>query len=439
MMTRILNAMVWLLPLGLCGCPSNESCNASPSSNPDIPVALLVVGEPVEMTLSAFENGGCAPVGVLPERLTVEITRPDGQLVPNEATVDEPRAHRGLLRFTPENPGLHHFLATFEPVGGIEQFDLHVARDRSAEAPLTSHRSTCNTLERTDHGSLVCSSQVFRADGFLLANLPEGRTAVAGNVVWVADNTRIQRYVDTGTKLELSATLSHAEGAAAFLMATPDELLVLYPLALQRLTFDGAALVSTGRTAWAGATPIDISSQRLQGVLLRSGPRVALVSSAPASEGQGLQACAYQLEAAGPVRTGEPCQFLAGSLLGYERSVLWMGTPAPVTLRTETLRRMEWTGNQLETRGSLFVGPSLGVDTSGIRGPTSVPILKGAPYELRGLPIRASVPVYLPGEDQLSLEVLDTEIEYPQASPTLFWGTPRNGSGTRIRTRPLPP
>lgn len=444
MMTRLFNARVWLLTLGLCGCssPPDTPCDTTPDPTPATLMALLVVGEPVRMSLSPFESGGCAPVGVLPERLTAELTGPDGQVVPSEASMNLPISLNGTLQFTPQKPGLHHFIAAFEPVGGLQQFDLHAARDGSAQAPLTRHTGSCQTLERTDHGSLVCGSQVIRADGFLLANLPAGRTAVAGNVVWLAGSTRIQRYVDTGTgtKLELSATLNHTEGAAGFIMATPDELLVLYPQALQRFTFDGAVLVSTGRTAWQGSdTPIDVSSLRLPGLLLRSGSSLALVSRDPPTPQQWVQACAYRLEASGPVRTGEPCQPLKDRLLGYERSVLWMGTPISGRSGIETLHRMEWTGSRLEPRGSLSVGPSLGVGVSGIQGPTAVPILRGSANEPRGLPLRAGVPVYLPGEDRLVIESLDGDIADPQASSTLFWGTSRGGSGSRIRQRPSTP
>ncbi len=444
MMTRLFNAMVWLLPLGLWGCSSSSDtpCNTTPDPTPNPFMALLVVGEPVRMSLSPFESGGCAPVGVLPERLTAELTGPDGQVVPSEASMNLPISLNGTLRFTPQSPGLHHFIAAFEPVGGLQQFELHAARDGSAKAPLTKYTGSCQTLERTDHGSLVCSSQVIRADGFLLANLPAGRTAVAGNVVWLAGSTRIQRYVDTGTgtTLELSATLNHTEGAAGFIMATPDELLVLYPQALRRFTFDGTALVSTGRTAWAGSdTLVNVSSLRIPGLLLRSGDRLALISHDPPSPQQWLQACAYQLEASGPVRTSEPCQPLSDRLLGYERSVLWMGTPIFGRHGIETLHRMEWTGSRMEPRGSLSVGPSLGVGVSSVQGPTAVPILRGAPYELRGLPLRAGVPVYLPGEDRLAIESLDVDIADPQASSTLLWGTSRSGSGSRIRQRPSTP
>jgi hypothetical protein len=244
--------------------------------------------------------------------------------------------------------------------------------------------------------------------------------------------------VDTGTKLELSATLSHTEGSAGFLLATADELLVLYPQALQRITFDGAALVSTGRTAWAGA-PAPVNGYGLQGLLLRTGPWLALVSRASASEGQGLQACAYQLGAAGLVRTGEPCQPLSGTLLGFEPSVLWMGDPFPGRSDIETLRRMEWTGNRLETRGSLIVGSSLRFIPSDMKGSMAVPVLGGESYEVLGLPIRAGVPVYLPEEGQLVIESLDKEIPQPRASSTLLWGSPQRGSGSRIRLRPSPP
>ena len=445
MLTRLFKAMLWLLPLGLCGCPTSPDtpCNSVPNPSRAIPKALLVVGEPVRMSLSPFESGGCAPVGVLPERVTAEITGPDGQPVPNEASINRPSSINGLLQFTPQKPGLHHFLAAFEPVGGIQQFELYAARNRSADAPLTSLTGGgCHSLERTDHGSVVCSNQVFRRDGWLLANLPAGRTAVAGNVVWLAGSTRIERYVDTGTgtKLELSATLEHTESTAAFILASPDELLVLYPLAIQRFTFDGTRLVSTGRTVWEGTnTPIDMSSQLLLGVLLRSGSQLALVSRTSAPGGGGVQVCGYQLEASGAVRTGEPCQFPPGSVVGYERSMLWMTTSDPGSSRADSLRREEWTGTRLETRGSLRVSQSLGVGTSHIYGPTSVPILKGNSFELRGLPVRAGVPVYVPGEEQLAIEVLDVGIEDPEVSSTLLWGTPSSGTGTRIRTRPLPP
>jgi hypothetical protein len=439
MMMRIFSTMVWLLPLGLCGCPSDESCPSTPDLSPFSIVALLVVDEPVKLNLYPFENGGCAPPGVMPDSITAEITGPDGQPIPNESSMNLPSSLTGTVRFTLEKPGPHHFLTAFEPVGGLLQFDLHAARDRSSEAAMKSLSSACTTLERTDLGSWVCNSQVFRGDQSFLLNLPSGRIAVAGNVVWVAGGQQIHRYVDTGTKLELSATLSHTEGAAAFLLASPDELLVLHAQSLLRVAFDGTALVFTGRTAWAGApAPID-NNESLQGLLLRTGSGLALVSRAKASEAQSLQACAYQLEASGMVRTAEPCQPLTGMLLGYERSVLWMGALSPGTRDVEALHHMEWTGSRLETRGSLIVGSSLQITRSGTQGSTSIPVLAGAPYEIRGLPIRAGVPVYRPEEGQVSLELLDKEITQPSASSTLLWGAPKSGTGSRIRLRPTAP
>ncbi|MDY7227799.1 hypothetical protein [Hyalangium rubrum] len=430
----LLPALLFLL--GLCAC-SEEPCVPNDSTGRP-PFGLLVTGERVDISLYPFDNGGCVPEGVVPTRFTAEVSGPDGQPVPNEALLGSSSGVPATLRLTPETPGRHHMLVAFEPVGGLQQFDLQVAKDRTRESTLERVPDACRTLERTARGAWLCDTRVFR-EGITKQTLPDGRQAVSGDVVWVVNEQETRRYVDRGDQLELTAVQPHFEGPPKALLATDEELVVLHNQRLQRLRFDGTTLVLTASTDWGGADPSSGATASL-GLLLRTGDRLAVIGYRPAL-GNRLSLCAYQLEADRIALTQEPCQILSGSLMGFEGSVLWMGEPSPTTSLLLSLHRLEWTGSQLEPRGSLFLDETLPLIVQRMDRTSTVPVL-GMGFPLRGIPARTGVPVYSPERGEVYLEHLDAESIEPQASTNLFWSSAPNGStepGTRIRLRPSTP
>ena len=360
--------------------------------------------------------------------------------MPHQSTLGPGHRDNATLEFTPTALGLHHVFAAFDPVGGIHQFDLYAVRDRSSEAPRHLLGPRCRGLERTTRGAWVCDSQVLR-EGAAAQQLPNGKLAVAGDVVWVVETQRIHRFVDDGQTLAATASLSHSQGTAGFLLASESELVVLHGGALQRITFDGTQLTSTGVTPWAPEGSFPLGTNAPQGILLRTGEALAVVSRPPSSAGPlRLQACGYQLDGGRFTRTAEPCQLLDGDVVGFEPSVLWLAERDSSTNTAENLLRLEWTGTRLVPRASLWVGP-LSLVLVELDRPAIVPVFATV-VQWPASSILTAIPVYVPEEGRLRLEHLEGEFAFPLASPTLFWGEPFRGGATartQVRLRPSTP
>jgi hypothetical protein len=436
----LLRPLGWRLALPLLlllmGCPGEVPCFVA-----NLPVrqpAFMLVGEPTRLSIAPQIPGECdGPMNVPPRSLTVEILDPDQQPVAHQATLGNPTSAHATLLFTPTRPGPHHVFAAFDPVGGIHQFDIHAAHDRSRQAPITQLNSACQVLERTARGTWICNAAVFR-DGALVEQLPQGRLAVAGDVVWVVGAQQLHRFVDTGGPLLVpSASLEHRMGLPEFLLASADELVVLYGGTLQRVTFSGTTLTPTGSTSWGPGVQEPISPTSPRGVLLRAGDRLALVRRPSLNVGTPLEACAYQLQAGAFARTSDACQQLPGVVIGFEPGVLWLGEQsAGPTL--SAIHRLEWTGTGFVLRGSLGMTGFQPLFPLMLARSSAVPVLQSA----HALPpgIVTAVPLHVPGEELLQLEHLDAEIRDPLASSSFFWGARPTAQGTtRVRGRPSTP
>ncbi len=427
--------------LGLSGCPGPGPCSVgvNPSSTPR-DMSIIVVGEQVRLLVSPGIPENCDPAVDVPspESFSVEISDPNNLPVDSQATLGTPSTSSATIRFTPTKQGRYHVFAAFDPVGGLQQFDLYAARDRSAEAPVQTLTRSYNALERTQHGGWLGDSDFLR-DGGLVQQFTGSRLAAAGDVVWAVSSTRIQRLVDTGTGLELSASLTHSQGAAMFLLASANELVILHAGVLQRITFDGTQLASTGVTSWvAGNAPIGQPS--LQAILLRTGDQLALVTGKMSTSGSPfLQVCPYTLQGGRFVSSGASCQLLSTEVMGFEPNVLWTGSRFSSLDMFNDVHRMEWTGTALVDQASLPLGQSFKVTTHTpeLRN-TAIPVITPL-FPSLDARNRATVPVYAPDRGIL-LELLDADIPAPSASPTLLWGAPSSSStGSRIRIRPSTP
>ncbi len=432
--------------LGLGGCPNTPDCfddGVGEAGNPF--TSVIVVGESVRLRVSPTQHNVCADEGdvPVPESLSVEISDPDNQPVENQATLGTPSSSNATVRFTASKQGRYHVLAAFAPVGGIQQFDLYAAKDRSAEAPSQALPTTkCGALERTQHGGWVCDSDFWR-DGVRVRQFTGFRLAISGDVVWAVNSTQIQRWVDTGTQLQLTASAAQGYGSASFLLASDDELVALHGAAIARVIFDGLTVVSTGSTSFPPFSGT-LGPETLSALLLRTGDQLALVSGAPnpTSSSTFIKVCPYQLQQGTFVRTSADCQFLSGDVVGFEPNALWLASRVfSNSPFANDVRRLTWTGTVLGEQASLPLGDGFRLT---VRSPetrsTIIPIIQPLSV-LSSTVLLATVPVYSAERRSLLLEVLDTTVTDPDASANLLWGTPSGGGsqGVRIRTRPSTP
>jgi hypothetical protein len=405
--------------------------------------AVVLVGQTARLQILPLPPSRCGgSTNARPTSVTAEIEGPEGLLLASQITLGL-EGSSATLEFTPERPGPHHVLVAFSETGGIHQFSLHAAVNRSSEAPPQTLARRCQSLERTLKGAWVCAPEVVRGDT-TLGVFSDARMAVAGDVVWVVRGSRVERYVDTGTEFRLTGATAHTLGAPEFLSASPEELVVLYGVFLSRYVFSDGVVESTGAQTWS-RPPLPISSPAggPYGVLLREGDRLALASRAGGGITPSVQLCSYELISGTFQRTQGECQTLPGEIVGFEPSVLWtkeISAPATGFLSLGILRRWEWRGGQLVEQGSLVLGSHATViDRASVGSPT-VPFI-GNSLNTSSIPPLTAVVTWSPQRRALLLEYLDPAVSDVYASPTFYWTLKATGAGqnTHVRLRPPPP
>jgi hypothetical protein len=436
-------ALAVFLLLGLTGCPDNgpEDCilPPPPSLQQEQP-GIVLVGRQARLTIRASNSLGCD--SPFPSSVTAEIEGPDGALVANQIELAQFSAS-AVLQFTPERPGPYHVLVAFSPEGGIQQFDLNAALDRSAEAPSHTLSKTCENVERTLQGAWVCDTSVLRGST-LLGSFEGSRLAVAGDVVWVVDRLNVHRYVDTGTAFERTGSFTHgANQAIDFLLASPDELLLLTPFRLERIAFSGGALTSTDSVPWTRPSTT-VTGQAPYAVILREGDRFAIATRSGAGNDSVVQVCPYLLVSGKFQPPAGTCPVIRGETIGFEPRVLWTrDLPARTAegLNQGLLHRWVWTGGQLVEQGSLALGPNAWLGNQSMFGVAAVPLVYSM-HSTAPHPHGPYVVTWSPQRQQLVLELLDADTFYPHVYPTLYWGQTAQSptvTPTRVRLRPPPP
>jgi len=431
--------------LGLSGCP--EPCFTDSIGGPGpTPPAVILVGEPASMRVSPVVFGSCgSELPESPHSLSVEVYGPDNLPVPSQSALGTPPRAAATVTFTADKPGRYHVLAAFEPIGGIHQFDFYAARNRSAEAPLHTMNRLCGVMERTTRGGWVCDSDFVR-DGSVVRQFAGARLAVAGDVVWVVDGSRTQRFVDTGTALELTATLPEGASTTEALIASETELLAIRNSNVHRIVFDGTSELALKGSALIPPSSGTVGSTNLRNLLVRSGDQLIIISNAQVSSPPQppnsftSRACPYRIEPERILLTTDPCQTFEGDVVGYEPGGLWVGTRFSFGEVLADLRWLEMAGGKLVEQASL----PLGMNFETVKRPftarnTAIPVLisPSTPLSTRFQP---TMPVYAPDQRTILLEFLDSEMPQPSASTSLQWGaTNGNGSTIRIRVRPTTP
>jgi hypothetical protein len=439
-----------LLPLlvalpGLSGCPSSPCFDSGVGSSP-MPPGMILVGEETRLLVSPQFQFGCeeeAPAS--PTSVTVEVYDPDNQPVEHTSSLVSTSLTATIL-FTARKPGRHHVFVAFDPVGGIHQSDLYAATDRSNEAATLTLVQTCNALERTSKGAFVCDQYVLRDGSAVKTFSSTSKLAVAGDVVWMVDSQKVERYVDTGTTLALTSTLSHSQGGVGLVRASENELVALFSGTLQRFTFNGTALAATTASSWVSPPhPIHLQGPRV--LMVRTGDRLGLVTrlvgSNPGGAAPRHEVCPYRLDNGRFVRAPESCSSFDGIVVGYEPNALWVGDPQSFSEQSFTgLRYLEWTATGLVTQASLPLGFNLKVGTRPFADRLSaVPTISSTVSSINSLP-RSAVAIYSPERRAILLEHLDPNLVEPVATQHLLWGNQFVGSSsgaTRIRIRPSTP
>lgn len=331
------------------GCPMGP-CEEHPPG-PLFDGAMVGVGQPLELEVPGAFNRCGASRDDRAQSVTVEVRDPQNREVP--ATV-ELRAHgnSATVRFTPEQTGRHHLVVSFSPVGSVRQSSLYVVEDHRAQAPLADLSTVveCPGVDRTASGTWLCGSQALRTPDQEPQPLGDyfAPTVVAGDVVWVTEAAQVRRYVDSGSgplatsgEAPFPATGAPAAAPPHARLATANELLLLDDTHLHRYTFSE----EEGLRAM-GSTPVPPSrlatfNDGMPSLLMRAGERLLVVriAEAPPPTSMAIEACPYQVDAAGAPRPvpDEPCHSVPGLPAGHEEGVLW-ARAAFDTERLELLR-----------------------------------------------------------------------------------------------------
>lgn len=440
---KILRLFPLLMALaGLSGCPEEPCFGGGVSVPPPVQPGIILVGEETTLRLAPNFVGGCDPEDTpTPSSLTVEVSDPDNQPVEHIASLGSPASGVSTLRFTARKPGRHHIFAAFDPVGGVQQFDVHAAMDYSRAEPALTLPRPCIRLERTGQGAFVCDQDVLR-DGAPVQSFTDSRLAVVGDVVWAVSPSRIQRYVDSGSALTLTATLENGRGPPEVLQASEDELVVISSSVVQRFTFSGTALAITGTALWT-PTSIPISFSGPMVLAVRTGDRLGIVTRTGLGSTTGYQVCPHGLEAGRFVRTTEACSSFSGVVVGYEPDALWVGDPQSFSETDFTsLRYVQWTATGLVEQAllPLSFNLKLGVHPFNSRQ-TVAPTLTSTTAAINPLPI-TTVAVYSADRRSILMEHLGLGTPETLASQRLIWAPPfasqPNGS-TVVRVRPSAP
>jgi hypothetical protein len=432
--------LLFVALLGLAGCSDDcPGCDVIPCSPPDLPPSpqpsMLMAGRPARLTLRPNPADPCgSSLDAQPTSATAEVYGPDGALVPS--TIAFSGGSQAALTFTPAQPGAHHVLIAFEPVGGLHQFDLEAVSDLSADAPSLTLPELCTSLERTQQGAWVCGSTVIRNDT-VVAQFTGARLAVAGDVVWVVTDTQARRFVDTGSALQQTHAVTYPTRRVEFLLASTDELLALYPSSLMRFT---AGTELTRVEILAPWSTFPVGAQAPHGILLRDGPRVAVITRLLNSKDSTLQVCPYLLTASGLEKPQANCQGLPGTVAGFEPAVLWtVGLPdAPAG---GVIRRWAWTAGRLEEQSSMNLGANLRFIDQPLHRSTAVPLVRGSTTAVQPNFV-TTVAAWSAEHRRILLERLDSEIIEAYASPSFYWGRVpplTTATSTHLRIRPSTP
>jgi len=432
--------------VGLTGCSDDPPCFGGGVSVGQQQPGVILVGEETTLRVSPNLAFGCGGGEVpSPDSLTVEVYDADNQPVEHDSSLATPATGLSTIRFTPRKPGRHHVFIAFDPVGGIQQFDLFAAMNHASTAQALKVPQACSSLELTAKGAFVCDQNVIR-NGTSIHRFTSSALAVAGDAVWVVNSSRVQRYVDTGSAFTLTQDLHNGMGTPEFLLATENELVVLYSGVVQRFTVSGTGLFTTGTAVW---TP---SSQSLAGstggrvVAVRTADRLGIVTriTSGTTVASGYQVCPHRLENGRFVRSTEPCSSFRGTLVGYEPDGLWVGDPQRFSeVDFISLRYLQWTATGLAEQANMPLDFNFKLRSRPFSmRQTAVPTILSSATSVSPRTLN-TLAVYSPEQRAILMEYLGPELFEATATRQLYWasqfagGQPTDGLLVLVRPSAL--
>jgi hypothetical protein len=231
-----------------------------PSFTPAAAV-LGIVGRKLDVELALAQNCDVgitmsAEVSVLdPSNHSVMVDSPTRSIQPDTTGV------RTTVSFTPQLAGPYHVVVRFQPNLGIQQADVLVAANRTAEAPLytlATMLSGCQHVELTPGQLLLCTTphtDVYASDGGQLQTLEAMASAWSVDALWVLNGQGdLSRWTegalaDGGPGLVRSpdvAVPTTRTGSTSWLLPTSDDVVVLSSFVLTRFGVVDAGLSVTG-------------------------------------------------------------------------------------------------------------------------------------------------------------------------------------------------
>jgi hypothetical protein len=245
-----------------------SACAASLPDEPCTPVAAQALGvtgalghlgERVEVQFFWDSGRSCSARAANVTRASVEVFDPDNVRIEAEASVPLRRERGGgesfetTVAFVPQKLGRFYVVVSFDSEGGLAQGGVSVVDDHRNEAPALSTRTpaaVCVRLQPLPSGSFACEQPergvvLFRG-AERLGEWSQATFREAGGALWLNSKpyvlTRVAEQPE-GTLAEVERVTSSFQAFAA----TDDHALLWATDKLERVGFDGAALVDEGR------------------------------------------------------------------------------------------------------------------------------------------------------------------------------------------------
>ncbi len=318
------------MAVGAAGCPTQPRCAFDPYvSNPK--QVLGVTHQPLTTTVSPT----ITVCGDGPLRANVSLVDPSNVPFAAFATstlVNEPNGTaRQTVHFTPDRPGTWQLIVLFEPQRGRVQLPIEVAYERldtpRSTVTLPADPSRCVSQPyMTLHGLVLCELDAGihtqRADGGQGLFAGE-QLIVLGNTVWSSAGAQLSVRSDTGSELQLVATVN-TDGVALADRGFTDERTAIRMFrgradagTVMRYVLSDAGLIGT-------SLPASVNDVVLGG----DGPLYRLTYEAPSGESQ----VCHLTEGA-----DAGCSSLGGTPRTLDTSGLWVdvlssGLPTPIDL-----------------------------------------------------------------------------------------------------------
>jgi hypothetical protein len=242
-MIRLLPALGVLWALGCTPTTTGTTCEKLVIPESIHPEKLYFPGDAVSLAVQIYADPVCTnATEPQVKSAQVEVTDPLNRPVSDAAVTQPTRLTdqygqgrwETTVSFSPKIPGAYHVIVTFEPGQGLVQREVWAVLDRrDAGFTTLTLPGPCDHVEKSFQGAVLCQQQNLTAqvlrDGVELAYFTQAVVHIVNNVVWVADQQGLRRFVDDGSgPLRLTAQINTTLDADPFAATQDDALVCLF-------------------------------------------------------------------------------------------------------------------------------------------------------------------------------------------------------------------